>query len=136
MLHQYPVGFVGVVGTDTAQAGLPHQDDVGAHPPKLRKVDTPPVQDVAPEVGHENIANFDQLLENFKAAGGADVDGDPFLGPLEFRLTAAPGPSGDEVHLVQDFIGLDLDDLCAHRCQDSSRHWKGNIGAQLQYPDS
>ena len=134
MLHQDAVGFVGVVGADAAQAGLPHQDDVGPQPPQFGEVDAPAVEDVAAEVGHKDVADFDQFAEHGQAVGGADVEADALFGALEVGLAGAPGPGGDEGHFVQHLVGFHLDDLGAQRGQDAPGQGQGDIRPQLQNP--
>ena len=131
VLHQYAVGFIGVVRADAAQPGLPHQDDVGAELAQLGEVDAPAVEDVAAEVGHKDVADFHQFAEHFEAAGGADVNGYALFHPLEIGLAGAPGPGGDKGHFVQHFVGFDFDDFGAERGEDAAGEGEGYIRPQF-----
>ena len=123
---------IGVVGADAAETGLPHQNYVRPEFAKIGEVDAPAVEDVAAEVGHEYVADLDQLLEDLEASGGSDVDGYALLGALEVGLACPAGPGGYEGHLVEYLVGLDLDDLGAQGGEDSPGQWEGYVRPQFQ----
>ena len=103
-----------------AESGLPHDYGVGTVAADFGEVDAPTVEHVTAEVGHEHVADANHFKDQVPAGIGADVEGDAPLAALVFRLAGAAGPRGNEGHLVEDLVGLDLDDLCAQGSQDAA----------------
>ena len=93
-----------------------------------------PLGDVPSEVGHENVAHLEQLQEQISTFICPHIQGYPLLMPLIIRLPGSPGPSRNEGHLVQNFVGLYLYDLGSHGRQDTTGHRQGHVGSQLDNP--
>src|SRR5918999_5080039 len=136
MLHQKAIGLVGVVRPVTAQSGLPHDDNVWPDLSHFRKVYAPAGQYVAAEIGHENVAYFDQSQQDVPPFGGADIQGYPFLESLVVGLPGAARPGRDESHFIQHFVGLHLDDLGPQGSQDAPGQGQRHVGAKFNdsYP--